>query len=164
MWNCVRCGEKVDDGFEVCWSCGTSVDGVEDPYFDSEADTRIKAADPQPLDPSMPGQKLVTVGTFDKAAEAHAVRCRLEAEGLAAFLSDEFIVSMDWFLSNAVGGIKVQVPENEVERALEILEAHGPDGEEPDDEGEDEVEPEERFTAERPRKEIPRPIDERFQQ
>src|SRR5262249_32598654 len=32
-WICSRCGETVDAGFLVCWSCGTSVDGVEDPSF-----------------------------------------------------------------------------------------------------------------------------------
>jgi hypothetical protein len=33
MWKCPRCGEKVESGFEVCWSCGTSKDGIADPAF-----------------------------------------------------------------------------------------------------------------------------------
>lgn len=33
MWTCPKCGSKVDPGFEVCWNCGTSADGVEDPNF-----------------------------------------------------------------------------------------------------------------------------------
>ena len=33
MWQCVKCGEKLEDSFDVCWSCGTSKDGVEDPDF-----------------------------------------------------------------------------------------------------------------------------------
>src|ERR1700733_8446507 len=33
MWACSKCGEQVGDDFEVCWSCGTSKDGVEDPTF-----------------------------------------------------------------------------------------------------------------------------------
>jgi len=32
-WTCSKCGETVDAGFLVCWSCGTSIDGVEDPSF-----------------------------------------------------------------------------------------------------------------------------------
>ncbi len=32
-WVCARCGETVDAGFLVCWSCGTSIEGVEDPSF-----------------------------------------------------------------------------------------------------------------------------------
>jgi hypothetical protein len=32
-WTCSKCGETVDAGFLVCWSCGTSIEGVEDPSF-----------------------------------------------------------------------------------------------------------------------------------
>lgn len=32
-WNCSNCNEEVDPGFDVCWNCGTSVDGVGDPSF-----------------------------------------------------------------------------------------------------------------------------------
>jgi hypothetical protein len=40
-WTCSKCGETVDAGFLVCWSCGTSIDGVEDPSFFSAHDTVI---------------------------------------------------------------------------------------------------------------------------
>ena len=30
MWQCVKCREKLEDSFDICWSCGTSKDGVED--------------------------------------------------------------------------------------------------------------------------------------
>ena len=33
MWKCTKCGELVEDDFEVCWNCGTSSEGVEDPEF-----------------------------------------------------------------------------------------------------------------------------------
>ena len=33
MWICAKCDSEVDDGFEICWSCGTSVDGAQDPTF-----------------------------------------------------------------------------------------------------------------------------------
>ena len=33
MWRCPKCRSKVDDSFEVCWSCGTTADGIEDPNF-----------------------------------------------------------------------------------------------------------------------------------
>src|SRR5262245_51376234 len=33
MWKCSKCLEAVDDGFEVCWNCGTSREGIEDPEF-----------------------------------------------------------------------------------------------------------------------------------
>lgn len=27
MWICSRCRETVDDAFDVCWNCGTPIDG-----------------------------------------------------------------------------------------------------------------------------------------
>ncbi len=33
MWQCSKCREKVEDSFEICWNCGTSQDGTEDPGF-----------------------------------------------------------------------------------------------------------------------------------
>jgi hypothetical protein len=30
MWQCVKCGEKLEDSFDACWSCGTSRDGIQD--------------------------------------------------------------------------------------------------------------------------------------
>jgi len=51
MWTCTKCGTKVDPSFEVCWSCGTSQDGTEDPSFVT-ADTA--EALHSPLDLEMP--------------------------------------------------------------------------------------------------------------
>lgn len=33
MWNCIACGEQVDDDFEVCWNCQTSKDGKPSESF-----------------------------------------------------------------------------------------------------------------------------------
>ncbi|MFO0952922.1 MAG: hypothetical protein U0835_17580 [Isosphaeraceae bacterium] len=33
MWHCPKCQTSLTDDFEVCWSCGTTIDGVEDPTF-----------------------------------------------------------------------------------------------------------------------------------
>ena len=33
MWECQKCHERHEDSFEVCWKCGTSRSGVEDPSF-----------------------------------------------------------------------------------------------------------------------------------
>lgn len=33
MWTCPKCAEEVDAGFEICWACGTAMDGTEDPEF-----------------------------------------------------------------------------------------------------------------------------------
>jgi hypothetical protein len=48
MWRCNKCSEKMGDEFEVCWNCGTTRDGVEDPNFrnaeDIPADEVVKSA------------------------------------------------------------------------------------------------------------------------
>jgi predicted nucleic-acid-binding Zn-ribbon protein len=33
VWECRKCHEQVEDSFAVCWKCGTSNEGVEDPSF-----------------------------------------------------------------------------------------------------------------------------------
>jgi len=38
MWECTKCDEQVTDGFDICWNCGTSVDGVPDPHFQQLVD------------------------------------------------------------------------------------------------------------------------------
>ncbi len=41
MWQCTKCHSKIEDSFDVCWNCGTTKDGVEDPDF-QPADTGDK--------------------------------------------------------------------------------------------------------------------------
>jgi hypothetical protein len=38
MWTCGNCKEKVEDGFDACWNCGASREGVPDPAFRPERD------------------------------------------------------------------------------------------------------------------------------
>lgn len=48
MWPCPKCGNDVEDSFDVCWSCGTSREGVEDPDFVTadDAEPIVDADDP----------------------------------------------------------------------------------------------------------------------
>jgi len=64
---------------------------------------------------------VVTIATFDMMPDAHIALGRLRAEGIEARLADEHLVQTDWLYSIAVGGIKLQVAETSVHRALEIL-------------------------------------------
>ena len=64
---------------------------------------------------------MTTVATFSKPEEAHLFRMRLEAAGIPAFVQDEHIVQMDWLYSNAIGGVRVQIADEDVPAAREFL-------------------------------------------
>ena len=64
---------------------------------------------------------MITVASFSKPEEAHLLRMRLEAGGVAAYILDENMVQMDWLYSNAIGGVRVQIAEEDAEDAKEIL-------------------------------------------
>lgn len=60
---------------------------------------------------------LVTVARYSLPSEAQIYRGRLEAEGIPAFIADDHIVNMQWLYSDAIGGVRVQVPAPYEERA-----------------------------------------------
>jgi hypothetical protein len=65
--------------------------------------------------------RLVTVFSAFNPAEAQLVRSRLDAAGFHASVANEFsALSMEGY-SMAVGGIRVEVPENEASEAREFL-------------------------------------------
>lgn len=64
-----------------------------------------------------------TVAVFHQAMDAEIVRARLDAEGISAFIADGNLVQTHALLSPAIGGAKIQVPETQFERALEIIRA-----------------------------------------
>jgi hypothetical protein len=63
----------------------------------------------------------VAISTYDNYIPAHIALGRLQAEYINCYLQDEHSVTIDPFLSNAIGGIKLMVAEAQVERALAIL-------------------------------------------
>lgn len=71
----------------------------------------------------MEGSSLVTVASFRDPWEAHIVRGRLEAEEIPVFLAHENHIWLQWQISLALGGVKLQVPESSRESARAILTA-----------------------------------------
>ena len=67
---------------------------------------------------------LVTVKTFTSPWDAYIVKGRLESEGISAFIANEHHIWVNWPLSNALGGVKIQVPPNQLEQAEQIIEIH----------------------------------------
>jgi hypothetical protein len=153
MWTCPKCSQRVDDHFEICWKCGTSVDGDEDPHFLEDSPAGPAPEQLPDAAPPIAPEHLVTIASCSLPAEALAMRLKLEDAGIPVFLADEYTVVMDWLLSNAIGGIKVQVADHEALRARQILGLDIPEEEEMAEEEEpeesDESEPETNIT-ERP--------------
>jgi hypothetical protein len=62
-------------------------------------------------------KRMITVAEFSYPHEAHVLRAALDAAGLKTFLMDEYSVR----IGEGTQTVKVQVPEDCVERAREIL-------------------------------------------
>jgi len=65
--------------------------------------------------------KLVTIATFSTPFDANMAKSVLESAGIPVFVADEFTIGMNWLYSNALGGVKVQVPESVACEARGIL-------------------------------------------
>ena len=62
-----------------------------------------------------------TIASFSTLAEAHLKRSMLESCGIEAFIPDENTAQMNWMYIGAMGGIRLQVPEESAKEAAEIL-------------------------------------------
>lgn len=63
----------------------------------------------------------VTVQIFTLPTEAQLAQLRLESEGITCFLKDEETIGVMNLYSNALGGIKLQVLNEDILKAREIL-------------------------------------------
>ena len=63
----------------------------------------------------------VTVGHFADPIAAELARAKLESAGIDSLLADQLTVALDWQLTNALGGIRLQVATPEGESALAVL-------------------------------------------
>ena len=129
MWTCVKCGSKVDPSFDVCWKCGTTAEGIEDPTFvvaDEVTPTE------SPLDTDMPeGDAPITQPLNEEAGElveAYSALDLLQAKFLADKLGEQGIpaVSDMHDLHDALGSMnsnpKVWVRAGDLRRARAWLE------------------------------------------
>ncbi len=98
MWICSKCEARVDPGFDVCWRCGTSYQGEEDPDFVT-ADESPPIEDPTDYlrlevgklpEEELPGPPLELVACFQAVdvAEAKFVSDLLAAEGIPSTLEN----------------------------------------------------------------------------
>jgi hypothetical protein len=65
--------------------------------------------------------ELVTLTRCSELIAAQLLCGRLGAEGIEGFIPDENMANQTWHLSRAIGGIRVQVRQADLERARQIL-------------------------------------------
>lgn len=66
-------------------------------------------------------RELVTIRQFRDLPEALLAKGSLESAGIECFLADENLVRLDWFISNFIGGIKLNVRASDEANARKIL-------------------------------------------
>ncbi len=62
-----------------------------------------------------------TIITKTTAIEAYIIRGRLEAEGIPAFIAFEHHIWANWTLSNALGGVRIQVLSSKKDEAINVV-------------------------------------------
>ena len=64
---------------------------------------------------------LVQLATFMYPHEAHLAMGKLDAHGIESSLQDELTIQINNFYSNAIGGVKLHVLAEDLDRAKEVL-------------------------------------------
>jgi hypothetical protein len=82
---------------------------------------KTKLEEPGPPAEAAKLSKVVNLRQYMTLPEALLAKSILDSAGIESFLGDQNIVRMDWFLSNALGGVKLRVREEDVEAAAALL-------------------------------------------
>ena len=64
---------------------------------------------------------IVVVKSFDNYFTANIYLAKLQGSGIECYLKDEYTVTIDPLLTNAIGGIKLVVKREDAEKALQLI-------------------------------------------
>jgi hypothetical protein len=73
-------------------------------------------------------EELVTLWRYRDLPEALIARAKLDSQQIWCVLADDNIVRLNWFQSNAVGGVRLQVVDDDAALASELLAEEIPEG------------------------------------
>ncbi|WP_422926242.1 putative signal transducing protein [Singulisphaera sp. PoT] len=104
MWKCPKCGTAIEDSFDVCWSCGTSAEGVEDPGFVTadeaapiyEPSVEDKLEHLEDLELPEPPSQVVECYLAGTATEAKFIVDRLSEQGIPAMIQGGKVGSLGY--------------------------------------------------------------------
>ena len=103
---------------------------LTDPALDAledEADRRGLAIDFEKTTLAPAFSELAVVRKFRDLPEAWLAKGALDAAGIESHLLDQNLVRLDWFYSNAIGGIRLCVRVDDARRAFQVLNQPPPD-------------------------------------
>jgi hypothetical protein len=69
---------------------------------------------------------LTTIRKFRDLPEALLAKGLLESAGIECYLADDNMVRLDWFVSNAIGNMRLQVKQSDAKAAIELLDQPAP--------------------------------------
>ena len=72
--------------------------------------------------PTMADEELITIANYLYPHEARIAQAHLEAYDIPVFLENVNLVTNDWLLATAIGGVPLRVPKSCVEIARSLLE------------------------------------------
>jgi len=81
----------------------------------------------EPVAAERPAPKPVIVGRYRDLSTASIAKSILDSAGVESFMADDGVIRMDWFYSNALGGIKLLVRDQDEAAARELLAAQVPE-------------------------------------
>lgn len=61
------------------------------------------------------------IGSYQYSSEAVIIKGKLESEGVEVFMADNFTIDTDPLVSNAIGGVKLFVRSEQLEKAMSVL-------------------------------------------
>ena len=67
-------------------------------------------------------QNLIQIAAYSCPHEANIAKASLEAANIPASIADEHMINMDWFMSDALGGIRLFVPVQHEAEARALIE------------------------------------------
>ena len=65
----------------------------------------------------------VVVARYSFALDANIAKANLDSVGIPSFIADENTINMQWLYSNAMGGVRLFVPADNVDEAKRVLAA-----------------------------------------
>jgi hypothetical protein len=74
----------------------------------------------------MESRELVVIDRFRDLIPAQLAQGALRSAGIDSVLRDENLIRLDWFWSNLIGGVRLEVEPRDVEPAMEILRSPTP--------------------------------------